>query len=179
LRAPDLALRFSYEPCKGRRTRDVLRSFGIEDEALLTELTDAKQQAYRDLVEAGAIVLLPNARRLLETLHALGRRRFLVTGGSARSTRAVLTALGIYEWFEQIVTADDVANGKPAPDCWLECLARASINPAQALVIEDAFSGVQSARSAGLECIAVNNDELSALPEYAGTLENVLAALGA
>ena len=75
------------------------------------------------------------------------------------------------------MTADDVANGKPSPDCWLECVARASIAPERALVIEDALSGIESARAAGLACIAVNNPEAAALPEYAGTLADVFEAV--
>lgn len=177
-RLPDLARRFSYEPCKGRRTRDALRWFGIEDEALLAELTEAKQQAYRELVEAGAIQLLPDARELLDVLRARGKRVFLVTGGSRRSTQSVLAGLGILNRFEHVVTADDVANGKPAPDCWLECIVRAGISLDQALAIEDALSGIEAARAAGIECVAVNNPELSALPEYVGTLTDILPALG-
>jgi HAD superfamily hydrolase (TIGR01509 family) len=178
-RVPEVALRFSYEVCKGRRTRDALRSFGIEDGLLLSELTEAKQQSYRELVESGAVPMMPNALELLRTLRGRGRRLFLVTGGSARSTRSVLGRHGIHDWFERIVTADDVANGKPAPDCWLECLAVARIHPARAVAIEDALSGIESARAAGLACMAVNNPELAALPEYAGTLADLLLALGA
>jgi beta-phosphoglucomutase-like phosphatase (HAD superfamily) len=112
-------------------------------------------------------------------LRERGKRLFLVTGGSSRSTRSVLTSLGIFDWFEQIVTADDVAHGKPAPDCWLECLSRGAIAPVHALVVEDAATGIQSARAAGLACIAVNNQELAALKDYAGTLCEVLTALSA
>jgi len=177
-RLPDLASRFSYEPCKGRRTRDALRDYGIEDEALLTELSRAKQKAYRTLVESGAVQLLPGARELLQALR-LDRRLFLVTGSTARSTREVTSQLGIYDWFEQIVTADDVAEGKPAPECWLTCMERAAIRPEKALVVEDALSGIHSARAAGLKAVVVNNSELVALPEYAGTLEDILTALRA
>jgi len=179
-RVPEIAPRFSYEACKGRRTRDALRDFGIDDENLIAELTEAKQHSYRTQVESGAVALLPNARELLQVLrNQPANRLFLVTGGSARSTRSALSRLGISDWFEQIVTADDVKNGKPAPDCWLTCMERAAIAPAQALVIEDALSGIESARAAGLDCIAVNNPELVTLPEYAGTLEDLLKAAGA
>ena len=176
-RFPELARIFSYEPCKGRRTRDALRGFGVEDEALIAELTEAKQAAYRRLVEAGAITLLPGARELLQIFRSRRQRLFLVTGSTARSTRSVLTHLGILDWFEQIVTADDVVNGKPAPDCWLACVERGAISRADALVIEDARSGVESSRAAGLDCIVVNNPQLAALPEYAGTLEDLLSAI--
>jgi HAD superfamily hydrolase (TIGR01509 family) len=151
--------------------------YGVEDERLLSELTEAKQQAYRAQVEAGAVQFIPYGRELLEALRERGARLFVVTGGSARSTRTVLNSLGIWEWFEQVVTADDVTHGKPAPDCWLECVRRASIDVARALVVEDALSGIESAHAAGLACIAVNNVALAALPEYAGSLRDVLTAL--
>ena len=54
-RLPELAANFNYEPCKGRRTRDALRDLGIEDEQLIEELNETKQQAYRELVDAGAV----------------------------------------------------------------------------------------------------------------------------
>jgi HAD superfamily hydrolase (TIGR01509 family) len=175
---PELAARFRYEECKGRPTREALRMYGV-GEPLLTMAVEAKQQAYRAQVEAGAIVLLPHARELLTALRARGRRVFLVTGASARSTRTLLAQLGIHEWFEQIVTADDVVHGKPAPDCWLTCLERAAIAPGEALAIEDALNGVEAARGAGIACVAVNNPELAHLPEYAGSLETLLNALHA
>jgi HAD superfamily hydrolase (TIGR01509 family) len=173
---PELAPLFRYEFCKGRPTREALHLYGVED-PLLTELVAAKQKAYRAQVDAGAIELLPHARELLLALKAQGRRIFLVTGASARSTRALLTQHGMYDWFEHLVTADDVTHGKPAPDCWLTCLERAAIPPAEAIAIEDALNGIEAARAAGIACVAVNNPELAHLPEYAGTLETLLKAL--
>lgn len=178
-RLPEVAARFVYEHCKGRPTREAIRLYGVDQPALIEELTEAKQAAYRRLVEAGAVQLLPHAHALLSLLRERGKRLFLVTGASARSTRAVLTSLAIHDWFDRIVTADDVSAGKPAPDCWLVCCERASIPRDTAIVLEDALSGVESARAAGLACLAVNNPELAALPEYAGTLEDVLLALRA
>jgi HAD superfamily hydrolase (TIGR01509 family) len=178
-RLPELAAKFNYEPCKGRRTRDALRDLGIEDEHLIEELNETKQQAYRELVDAGAVALIPYAREVLTALRQREKRLFIVTGGSRRSSESVLRSLGILDWFEALVTADDIVNSKPAPDCWLQCVAKAGLEPSQSLVVEDAFNGILSARAAGLDAIAVNNPELAHLPEYAGTLENVHRALDA
>jgi HAD superfamily hydrolase (TIGR01509 family) len=154
-----------------------LRDLGIADEALLEQLNASKQQAYRELVEAGAVVLLPGAREILTLLRKRAKRLFIVTGGSRRSTVSVLRSLGILDWFEALVTADDIVNSKPAPDCWLHCLAGARLAPRHALVVEDAWNGILSARAAGVAAIAVNNPDLAHLPEYAGSLENILHAL--
>jgi HAD superfamily hydrolase (TIGR01509 family) len=176
-RRPELAERFNYEPCKGRRTRDCLQDLGIADPAEIEELNAAKQQAYRDLVASGAVETIAGARELLVELRDRNRRLFVVTGGSRRSTETVLAGLGIREWFEGVVTADEVAECKPAPDCWLRCAADHSIVPARALVVEDALTGILAARAAGMDAIAVNNPLLSDLPEYAGSMEDLVSAL--
>jgi len=176
-RLPGLAARFDYEPCKGRRTRDALRDLGIVDDALIEQLNAAKQQSYRDLVEAGAVGLTPHAHEVLTALRRRRSRLFVVTGGSRRSTESVLRSLDIQDWFEAIVTADDVAECKPAPDCWLHCVAPSEIEAGRALIVEDALNGIVSARAAGIEAIAVNNPALAHLPEYAGSLKNLLDAM--
>ena len=134
---------------------------GLTDEALIEEINAAKQKAYRDLVEEGAVVFLPGARELLSELRNGGKRLFLVTGGSARSTAQVLGRLGIPDWFEAIVTADDIVNSTPAPDCWLQCLAVARVEASRAVAIEDARNGIISARAAGVDVIGVNNPQLA------------------
>ena len=176
-RLPDLAAGFNYESCKGRRTKDALRDLGLTEESLIEELNSTKQQAYRNQVESGAVQLFPGAREFLSALRARGKRLFVVTGGSARSTESVLNGLGILHWFEAIVTADDIVHSKPAPDCWLNCLAAARLEPQNAVAIEDALNGIHAARAAGLDAIAINNPKLAGLPEYAGTLFDLLAAL--
>ena len=176
-RLPELAARFDYEPCKGRRTRDALRDMGLTDEALIEEINAAKQQAYRDLVDEGAVAFLPGARELLAELRNRGKRLFLVTGGSARSTAQVLGRLGIAEWFEAMITADDIVHSKPAPDCWIQCLAAARVDAYLAVAIEDARNGIISARAAGVDAIGVNNPQLADLPEFAGLIEDLLKVL--
>ena len=68
--------------------------------------------------------------------------------------------------FDAIVTSDDVAHAKPAPDLYLLACKRLGVAPADALALEDSASGVASAKAAGMTCIAV--------PQFAGT--DVLAA---
>lgn len=54
-----------------------------------------------------------------------------------------------------VITGSDVKNKKPAPDIFLRAAEKAGIMPADSLVIEDAVSGVQAAKAAGMICIAV------------------------
>ena len=55
-----------------------------------------------------------------------------------------------------LVTADDVANGKPAPDCFLMAAERLSVPPQDCLVWEDAPAGIAAAKAAGMACIVIS-----------------------
>lgn len=57
--------------------------------------------------------------------------------------------------WDAIVTGEDVANKKPAPDIFLAAAAKLGVPPEACVVIEDAVNGVQAAKAAGMRCVAV------------------------
>lgn len=175
--APGFNSKFQYERYKGWRTRDVFADLGIRNKQMLDALTESKQRFYRAEVDAGRVESFPGSREILAWLRERRRRLFLVTGGSAQSTRAVLDRLEIAGWFEGVVTGEDAPRSKPAPDAYLTCLSRFAIDRRTAIAIEDAASGVESAQAAGLEVIAVHNPELAGTRGYAGTLADLWAHL--
>ena len=63
---------------------------------------------------------------------------------------------------EVLVTADDVRQGKPAPDGYLTAVARLATAPDECVVIEDTRPGVLASRAAGLPVIGVAGPELGA-----------------
>ncbi len=54
-----------------------------------------------------------------------------------------------------LVTADDVARNKPAPDSYLLAAERFGVGPERALVVEDSLQGVAAAREAGMDVVAI------------------------
>jgi len=63
--------------------------------------------------------------------------------------------IGVLPLFRAVVTADDVARRKPAPDVYLEAARRLGVDPARAVAIEDSGPGIASAKSAGMTAIAI------------------------
>lgn len=105
----------------------------------------------------GNVRPMPGARELVTALRERGLPLGLATSGHRRYVELVLDELGLREAFTAVVTGDDVARGKPAPDCYLLAASRLGIVPAAGVAIEDAPLGVLAARAAGLRCIAVPN----------------------
>ena len=71
---------------------------------------------------------------------------------------AVLESLEIRPYFQVVATACEVANGKPAPDIYLEVAKRLGVEPASCMVFEDVPAGIQAGKSAGMEVCAVEDD---------------------
>jgi HAD superfamily hydrolase (TIGR01509 family) len=70
-----------------------------------------------------------------------------------------LARLGLLEYFDHVVCADDVAPGrtKPHPDLFLKALQALAVRADQAVVFEDSPNGVRAARAAGIFVVAVPN----------------------
>ncbi len=79
----------------------------------------------------------------------------VATSASRRTALTHLTRAGIAAAFRHIVTRDDVARGKPAPDVFLEAARRLGVPPAECLAFEDSPPGIASARAAGMRVVVV------------------------
>ena len=169
---------FDYEPLKGLTTRAAFARLGVAGAARLARCVDLKRAAYRDALRAGHLRAFPGARELLASIAARGGANYLVTSGSAASVTLALDRLDLTAAFAGIVTPDGAARGKPAPDPYLACLGRFALPTDAAVAIEDAPSGVASARAAGLCVIGVHNPIVAALADrFFPTLDAFAAAL--
>lgn len=74
----------------------------------------------------------------------------VVTGGIRRVVNNALAVIGMVDFFDTVVTADDVQNGKPAPDPFLEAARRLGVEPEFCQVFEDSEAGLEGARRAGM-----------------------------
>jgi HAD superfamily hydrolase (TIGR01509 family) len=169
---------FDYALLKGLTSRDAFIRLGIVDAPMLASCIARKQKVYREALCAGRLTMYQGARALLEASIEAGMGNFLVTSGSAASIILALEVLGIRELFAGLITASDVAAGKPAPDPYLACLVRYGLKADESLAIEDAPSGVASARAAGLYVVRVHNSATAQMADwYYPTLAELNIAL--
>ncbi|MFI1619550.1 HAD family hydrolase [Streptomyces lydicus] len=145
-----------------RETLEVLRrEFGLD--APVEELLAGKNRVYLELARAHTEVF-PEMRALVEHLAAAGHPMAVASGSSRAAIEAVLAGTGLDALLTTVVSAEEVAHGKPAPDVFLEAARRLGADPATCVVLEDAAPGALAAHRAGMRCIAV--------PYVAGTAED-------
>jgi beta-phosphoglucomutase len=127
----------------------------------LAELVDRKA-AYYQLAIRDHVVIFPGVKTLVYELAPkvpLG----LASGGLRREITTILTTAGLLNYFLAVVSGEDVKQGKPEPEIFLQVLAKLNaggspkIEPGDCVVIEDSKEGIRGARRAGMKCLAVTN----------------------
>ncbi len=89
--------------------------------------------------------------------------------------RAAVDAIGLSATLEVLVSSDDVATGKPAPDVYLEAARRLGVEPGRCLVVEDSAKGVLAGKAAGMRVILV---PAASVPPGPGAVEAADVILG-
>lgn len=116
------------------------------------ETADHKESLYQQLIPR----VVPIEPVVLLVKQFAGRLPMAVaTGGTQAICRKTLGSLGLLEYFQHIVTADDVRHGKPAPDIFLEAARRLGVPPESCYAFEDGELGLRSARAAGMTAIDI------------------------
>ena len=124
---------------------------------------DELLQKHGDAVEP-----IPGVVEFLGHLSEGGIATAVATSASKRRAFGTLEELGLARLFRAIVTGDDVAAGKPDPAIYRLAAERMQEAPQRLLAVEDAVSGVQSARAAGMRCLGVAPSSRACLLRTAG-----------
>jgi HAD superfamily hydrolase (TIGR01509 family) len=147
--------------------------YGAEQAApLIREVTELMREELQAGVAArpGAVELVAQLRGRVPLGLASNSPRYLVD--------AALQSGGFADAFDTVVSSDDVAHHKPAPDLYLLACERLGVDPAETLALEDTASGISSAKAAGLTCIAVpqfDETDVSAADRVIASLDELLA----
>lgn len=115
----------------------------------LQTLADEKEAIYREIY-APRMKPVAGLLELLQELRTAGIRCAVGTSGPQENLQMVLDGCHIAEFFDAIVSSDDVSRCKPDPEIYLTAAAKLALPPAACLVFEDAPAGIESARRAGV-----------------------------
>jgi beta-phosphoglucomutase len=138
----------------GRKKEDILRHFlGDLPDSQIKEYGHQKEMLFRE--EALCIEPVEGALELLKELAQAHIAFAIASCGSKSRVHYILRQLQVHDCFAAIITADDVACGKPDPDIFRKAADRLGSAYSDLLVCEDAISGVQAAKAAGIKCLGI------------------------
>ena len=144
---------YAREGQPGKNTvRELFKTYGKPcTPGIAKAILEKKERLFNRIVKRRFI---PGARRFLKGLADKGFTLALVTGTSRHEAKRILPG-HIWGLFSVIITGDDVRRGKPFPEPFLRSLKKLRLKPDRAVVIENAPFGIESAKRAGLKCIAL------------------------
>ena len=122
------------------------------------DLPAGKRRTYEIYLELVPTQLraFPGARKLVGACRQAGLRLAVASSADEVKILANLRQVGLPpDTWDAIVTGEDVAAKKPAPDIFLSAARLLGLAPAQCVVVEDAVNGVHAANAAGMRCVAV------------------------
>ena len=138
----------------GRPTRDIVVELNDEYDLRLDPeaVAFAKREAF--LKRLNTVTLIDEVAAFAESLR--GKVPMAVaSGGSRMVVEKTLRIVGVSDWFDEVITADDVVEGKPAPDIFIKSARLLGVSPAKCLALEDAPAGILAAQRAGMQVIAI------------------------
>ncbi|MFC1633824.1 HAD family hydrolase [Planctomycetota bacterium] len=156
-------VREDFEAGLGRGAEEYVKAaarvHGLEvTDAEVEKATQWRQEYFLKILSEEPLPAFPGVLELMEK--AMQRDDFRVaiaTSGTLEKSRAVLNATGVPYQKIVYINGNDVTHKKPDPELFLLAAERMGIDPSRCVVIEDAPNGIQAAKAAGAQCIAVTN----------------------
>ena len=150
---------YSHEGQTGIRfAKEILtREKGVCTKKEVLDILNKKESLLKKIVE---VQYIPGSRNFIKYLHRKNILLALVTGTARHELHEILPGY-LYDLFDVVVTGTDVKKCKPNPEPYIAALKKLNLGHKDAVVIENAPYGIQSAKSAKIACFALT----TSLPE--------------
>lgn len=154
--AEQFGCQISYEYyrdyCNGRYYKDFLQPVTHGDESVIEAIHECKKAIYPQYFSA--LSLNHTLFYLLKAVH-YAYKITLVTTASRKSTEDILKHFGLQDFFDLVITHNDVKKNKPDPEGYLLAMKSFSAQPQECLIFEDSSTGIEAAARAGVTCFVV------------------------
>jgi beta-phosphoglucomutase len=148
----------------GRKAAEVIKHFwpaATPDEA--SQLVRERQELYRArLADTDLVHPVAGIEAFLGRLRGINVPRVLATDAPPENVEAVFRKFGLEQFFEKVITSDQVRHGKPDPEIFLTAARSVGAVPEACLVIEDSSAGIAAAKAAHCACLAVSTTQSQA-----------------
>lgn len=142
--------------------KEIQGLFGPTEDVILKDMMKDKfesaQADYYDFYSANHKAMAdiyPGMKELIEELNEIGVLLSIYTGKGRKSSEITLKELGIFEFFDMIVSGDDIEGQKPSPDGVDQFIEKFNLSREKVIMIGDAPADIKAARNAGIKAVSV------------------------
>ena len=131
----------------GMRCPEFLRALGITNEEDMDRIRRRKIELYPTLFDS--VHLNEPLWNFAQDFRANGGKVWIVSTGQRDNITNAMRYLGIKDKVDGIITSLDVSEPKPSPEAFLKAMEIEGVTPAETLIFEDSFVGLQAAEASG------------------------------
>ena len=118
------------------------------------KIAEEKNNIYVSLLDTMSEKDLDDSvKNALDTLRSRGT--LLAIGSSSKNTKKILEKLGLKDYFDAVSDGTNITKSKPDPEVFLKAAEMLGVEPSDAIVVEDALSGIDAALAGGFKCIGI------------------------
>jgi HAD superfamily hydrolase (TIGR01509 family) len=121
------------------------------------EIINYRSELVKRKVIESDLVPIEGIRNLLKALKDKNIPAAIASSSPRDFIEVVVSKFQLEDYFSCILSGEEVENGKPAPDIYVETAKKLGISPEECIVIEDSKNGVLAAKKAGMKCIGFKN----------------------
>jgi HAD superfamily hydrolase (TIGR01509 family) len=146
-------MQFNGIPTRVKLRRLVER--GILKEEYIGKIESLKQEKTIAIINNLAVI----SQEKIDLVQYLKLKNIKVacyTNSIRMTAQLMLKKTGILEYFDLLITNQDVTTPKPSPEGYLLCLQHFNVSPTEAIIVEDSPKGLEAARASGCKCIEVS-----------------------
>ncbi len=146
-----------YSQMIGRTEKDVKdilqQAYGMDFP--FEEMYRRREIRFFEIIEQEGMPVKAGWEELAAYISRTGLKTAVASSTYCRLAEKKLKAAGLSSLFKVVVTGDEVAHGKPAPDLFLTAARKLEVSPSSCVVLEDSEAGIQAASAAGIRCIHI------------------------
>lgn len=135
----------------------MLEKRGIVHESQFEKLESLKQEKVVEIIKNEITEEDKPKVLLMKELWAHGIKIGCVTNSIRKTTELMLDRMGILQYFDVIITNEDVSLAKPNAEGYITAMDRLQSTPESTVIIEDSPKGIQAAKASGARVIEVKN----------------------
>mgnify|MGYP006301265485 CR=1 FL=1 len=142
------------------------------DEEEKQELADRKNGYFRDMIDhLSPDDMLPGGREMILELKKRGLKVAVASG--SKNAPFILDRISLKGKLDAAVSGKDIENSKPSPEIFLLAAQQLDEKPADCIVVEDARSGVEAARRAGMRALGIGDTPLEEAEKTVPSIDEI------
>lgn len=134
---------------------ETLKNFSGDPDFDYDSVIDYRTKLMNESLNHNGIELKAGAEELLAFLKNKGITIAIATASPVERAKSYLEKTGIESYFDKIISARNMKEGKPSPDVYQFAVKELGLTPVECIAVEDSPNGVLSASRAGLKVIMV------------------------